>query len=133
MKQLLIPRYGPPEVLAVREAPDPPVTPGAVRIRVHYAGINFSDLLARQGLYPDAPKPPCVIGYEVAGIVDAVADGVGTPRVGERVIAMTPFGGQNELVGVAAGAVVSLPEGGGLEVGGCIPGRVSHGPSPARK
>jgi len=105
----------------VREAPDPPVTPGAVRIRVHYAGINFSDLLARQGLYPDAPKPPCVIGYEVAGIVDAVADGVGTPRVGERVIAMTPFGGQSELVVVAAGAVFPLPEAWSFEVGAAFP------------
>ncbi len=105
----------------MREAPDPPVTPGAVRIRVHYAGINFSDLLARQGLYPDAPKPPCVIGYEVAGIVDAVADGVGTPRVGDRVIAMTPFGGQSELVVVAAGAVFPLPEAWSFEVGAAFP------------
>jgi NADPH:quinone reductase-like Zn-dependent oxidoreductase len=121
MKQLLIPRYGPPEVLAVREAPDPPVMPGTVRIRVKYAGINFSDLLARQGLYPDAPKPPCVIGYEVAGIVDAVADGVGTPRVGDRVIAMTPFGGQSELVVVAAGAVFPLPEAWSFEVGAAFP------------
>ena len=54
MRQLVIPRYGPPEVLEVREAPDPHVEPGTVRIRVHSAGVNFSDLLARQGLYPDA-------------------------------------------------------------------------------
>jgi NADPH:quinone reductase-like Zn-dependent oxidoreductase len=51
MKQLLIPHHGPPEVLAVREAPDPAVMPGTVRIRVKAAGINFSDLLARQRLY----------------------------------------------------------------------------------
>ena len=56
MRQLVITRYGPPEVLAVREAPDPPVIPGSVRIRVAAAGINFSDVMARQGLYPDAPK-----------------------------------------------------------------------------
>src|SRR5947209_8080375 len=93
MKQLVIPRYGPPEVLTVREAPDPPVTPGAVRLRVRAAGVNFSDLLARQGLYPDAPKPPVVVGYEASGIVDAVGSGVAAPRKGDRVTALTRFGG----------------------------------------
>ena len=123
MKQLLIPRHGPPEVLTVREMPDPSVTAGAVRIRVKAAGINFSDLLARQGLYPDAPKPPCVVGYEVAGIVDAVGSGVGVvaPRVGDRVVAMTKFGGQSELVVVSAGAVFPLPEAWTFEEGAAFP------------
>jgi synaptic vesicle membrane protein VAT-1 len=121
MKQLLIPRHGPPEVLTVREAPDPAVAPDAVRIRVTAAGINFSDLLARQGLYPDAPKLPCVVGYEVAGIVDAVGDGVATPRVGERVMAMTQFGGQSELVVVPAGLAFPLPDGWSFAEGAALP------------
>lgn len=86
MKQLLIPR---PEVLTVRDAPNPPVADGMVRIRVRAAGLNFSDLLARQGLYPDAPKPPCVVGYELAGVVDSVGSGVTAVRAGDRVMAMT--------------------------------------------
>lgn len=105
----------------MREAPDPPVTPGSVRIRVRAAGINFSDLLARQGLYPDAPKPPCVVGYEAAGIVDAVGEGVLAPRVGDRVIAMTQFGGQSELVVVPAATVFPLPDGWSFEVGAAFP------------
>ncbi len=121
MKQLVIPRYGPPEVLEVWEAPDPPVEPGTVRIRVHAAGINFSDLLARQGLYPDAPKPPCTIGYEVAGVVDAVGDGVTTPRRGEPVVATTRFGGQSELVVVPASSVFPLPAGWSAEQGAAFP------------
>ena len=121
MKQLVIPRYGPPEVLAVRDAPDPPVTPGAVRIRVQAAGVNFSDLVARQGLYPDAPKPPCVVGYEVAGIVDAVGDGVVTPRPGDRVIALTRFGGQSELVVAPAASTFPLPDGWSFEEGAALP------------
>jgi NADPH:quinone reductase-like Zn-dependent oxidoreductase len=121
MKQLVIPRYGPPEVLTVREAPDPPVTPGAVRIRVKAAGINFSDLLARQGLYPDAPKPPCVVGYEVAGIVDAAGHGAAAPRVGERVMATTKFGGQSGLVVVPATLALPLPPGWSLEQGAAFP------------
>jgi len=122
MRQLLIPRYGPPEVLAVREAPDPAVEPGTVRIRVQAAGINFSDLLARQGLYPDAPKPPCVMGYEVSGTVDAVApDVAGAPALGARVIAMTRFGGQSELVIVPASSVFPLPDGWSFEEGAALP------------
>ena len=121
MKQLVIARYGPPEVLEVRDAPDPPILPGTVRIRVRAAGINFSDLLARQGLYPDAPKPPCTIGYEVAGLVDAVASGVTTPRVGDGVVATTRFGGQSELVVAPAAAVFPLPAGWSLEQGAAFP------------
>jgi NADPH:quinone reductase-like Zn-dependent oxidoreductase len=121
MKQLVITRYGAPEVLAVREAPDPPVTAGTVRIRVAAAGINFSDVMARQGLYPDAPKPPCVIGYEVAGVVDAVASGVAAPRVGDRVVATTRFGGQSELVVVPAANVFPLPDAWSFEEGAAFP------------
>jgi len=112
MKQLVIPRYGPPEVLTVREVPDPPVVPGSVRIRVRAAGINFSDLLARQGLYPDAPKPPCVVGYEVSGTVEG-SD--------ERVIAATKFGGQSEIVVVARSSVLPLPESWSFEEGAAFP------------
>ena len=121
MKQLVIPRYGPPEVFEVREAPDPVVQSGTVRIRVRAAGINFSDLLARQGLYPDAPKPPCTIGYEVSGVVEAVGPGVTTFRVGDRVVATTRFGGQSELVLVPAAAVFPLPVGWSFEQGAAFP------------
>ena len=111
MKQLVIPRYGPPDVLTVRDAPDPPVLPGTVRIRVRAAGINFSDLLARQGLYPDAPKPPLVLGYEVAGTLED----------GSRVMAATRFGGQSELVVVPHGSVFPLPDSWSFEEGAAFP------------
>lgn len=121
MKQLVITRHGPPDVLQVHEAPDPVAGPGAVRIRVRAAGLNFSDLLARQGLYPDAPKPPCVMGYEVAGVIDQVGAGVTTPRAGDRVVAMTRFGGQSELAVVPATRAFPLPEGWSFEEGAAFP------------
>jgi synaptic vesicle membrane protein VAT-1 len=121
VKQLVIPRRGPPDVLEVRDAPDPTVQPGTVRIRVRAAGVNFSDLLTRQGLYPDAPKLPCTVGYEVAGIVDAVGTGVTAPPMGDRVIASTIFGGQSELVVVPAGSVFPLPEAWTFEQGAAFP------------
>ena len=76
MRALVITEHGPPEVLRVQERPDPQPGPGQVRVRVRAAGINFADLLARVGLYAEAPKPPSVVGYEIAGEVDAVGEGV---------------------------------------------------------
>jgi NADPH:quinone reductase-like Zn-dependent oxidoreductase len=71
---------------------------GEVRIRVAYAGVNFADVLARLGLYPDAPKVPCVVGYEVSGTIDAVGTGVDAALRGQRVLATTRFGGYSDLV-----------------------------------
>jgi NADPH:quinone reductase-like Zn-dependent oxidoreductase len=81
-----------------------------VRIAVKAAGINFADLMARAGTYPDAPRPPCVIGYEVAGEVESVGDGVDSVKAGDRVLAGTRFGGYAELVSVPAQQVQPLPD-----------------------
>jgi NADPH:quinone reductase-like Zn-dependent oxidoreductase len=62
-----------------------------VRIRVEASGINFADLLARMGLYPDAPKLPCVVGYEVAGTIDALGEGVTEFHVGQDVPSPTQY------------------------------------------
>lgn len=98
------------DVLQVQERPDPPVGPGEVRIAVKAAGINFADTMARVGLYPDAPKPPCVLGYEVAGEVESVGEGVVEHSVGDRVVAGTRFGGQAELLTVPANQAWPLPD-----------------------
>jgi synaptic vesicle membrane protein VAT-1 len=110
MRQVVIPRHGGAEVLEMREAPDPVPGEGEVRIRVRAAGINFADILARIGLYPDAPKPPVVVGYEVAGIVDAVGAGVTSVREGDRVVALTRFGGYSDCVTVPAQQAYRFPE-----------------------
>ena len=62
------------------------------------SGVNFADILARVGLYPDAPPPPCVIGYEVCGYVDALGTETTTRREGDRVMALTRFGGYSDTV-----------------------------------
>jgi NADPH:quinone reductase-like Zn-dependent oxidoreductase len=93
MRQILISRYGAPDVMVTQEAPSPAPAAGEVRIAVRAAGVNFADVLARVGLYPDAPKPPLVVGYEVAGTVDAVGAQVTRFAVGDRVVALTRFGG----------------------------------------
>jgi NADPH:quinone reductase-like Zn-dependent oxidoreductase len=68
----VVTRTGGPGMFEVLERPDPDVRAGEVRIAVHAAGLNFADTMARVGLYPAAPKPPCVLGYEVAGEVEAI-------------------------------------------------------------
>jgi NADPH:quinone reductase-like Zn-dependent oxidoreductase len=78
---------------------------------VEAAGINFADLLGRMGLYPDRPPLPCVMGYEVAGTIDAVGAGVSPDRIGEPVVAMTQFGGHSSAVCVPAIQVAVRPEG----------------------
>ncbi len=110
MRQLVIPRHGPPDVFEVREGPDPVPADGELRIRVRAAGVNFADVLARIGLYPDAPKPPVVVGYEVAGIVDAVGLGVTSAQVGDRVVALTRFGGYADRVVVPSAQAFRFPD-----------------------
>lgn len=91
-------RAGDPEVLQVREASAPIPHSGEVRIRVEAAGINFADILGRMGVYRDAPEMPYVPGYEVAGTIDAVAQGVTGLAEGEKVFALTRFGGYSDTV-----------------------------------
>jgi NADPH:quinone reductase-like Zn-dependent oxidoreductase len=100
-----------PDGLRVRETTDPEPGPGQVRVRVRAAGLCFAEVMAAQGLYPDAPKPPCVMGYEVAGVIDAVGDGVQGHPVGSRVVAMTRFGGHSDVVCVPAEQVFAIPDG----------------------
>lgn len=109
MRQAVIARYGPAEVLRIEERPDPAPAAGEIRIAVRAAGVNFADIMARLGLYPDAPKPPMVVGYEVSGIVDAVGPGVAAHRAGDRVVALTHFGGYADRAIVPAGFAFRPP------------------------
>lgn len=109
MRQIWITKYGEPEVLEVREAPDPSPGDGEVRIRAAGAGVNFADLSARAGLYPDAPPPPMVVGYEVAGEIDAVGTGIERLAAGDQVMAITRFGGYSDVVTVPEHQVVKTP------------------------
>ncbi len=120
MRQVWITRVGPPEVLDLREAPDPDPKRGEVRIRMKACGINFADIMARLGVYPDAPKLPAVVGYEVAGDIDAVGEGV-VRSIGERVLAITRFGGYSDVVCVPSAAALRLPEGMSYEEGAALP------------
>jgi NADPH:quinone reductase-like Zn-dependent oxidoreductase len=121
MRVVEISKHGGPDVLQTRERPDPSLGKGEVRIAVAAAGINFADVMARIGIYPDAPKPPCVVGYEVAGTILELGEGVEGLTHGQRVLAGTKFGGYASQVVAAAGDVVPLPEELTFEQGAAIP------------
>jgi len=110
MRQIVTTANGDIDVLKVQEKPDPTPRDDEVVIRVRAAGLNFADILARQGLYPDGPRKPCVMGYEVSGVVESVGKDVNSSFVGKSVVAMTRFGGQSELIAVKATQMFEKPE-----------------------
>ena len=121
MRAVFISRRGGPEVLEVREVPDPVPGPGQVRIAVRAAGLNFADVMARMGLYPEAPRLPAVVGFEVAGLVDAAGAGVTSPVPGDRVLALVRFGGQAEKVVLPAEQAIPMPAEMTFEQGAALP------------
>jgi NADPH:quinone reductase-like Zn-dependent oxidoreductase len=121
MKQVFITGIGGPDKLQLRESPDPQPGAGEVRIRVRASGINFADILARKGMYPDAPKLPCVVGYEVAGVIDALGAEVGAYWQGREVLAMTRFSGYADTVVVPLQQVFEKPAALSFEQAAAIP------------
>ncbi len=121
MKQVWITKTGAPDVLQVLEAATPDPGDGEVRIATAAAGINFADIMARMGLYPDAPPLPAVVGYEVSGTIEAVGKGVTDFAEGDRVLAATRFGGYSSHVITPAGHVSKLPDSLGFEAAAAIP------------
>jgi NADPH:quinone reductase-like Zn-dependent oxidoreductase len=117
----VLPKTGDCGVFEIQDRPEPSIGPGRVLIRVKAAGVNFADLMARQGLYPDAPDLPSVLGYEVAGEVEAVGDDVDSVAVGDRVMAATRFGGYAEQVSVRARDTFAIPSDWSFEEGAAFP------------
>ena len=121
MKQIWIEKFGAPDVLEVKEAPDPTPAAGEIRVRVEASGVNFADIMGRLGLYPDLPPIPVVPGYEVAGRVDAVGAGVDASWIGRDVIAMTRFGGYSDVVCAPRAQVFARPDGMSAQDGAALP------------
>lgn len=121
MRAAVLPRHGDPDVFEIQDRPEPALGPGRVRVRVRAAGINFADLMARQGLYPDAPGLPSILGYEVAGEVEEVGDGVEDYGPGDRVMGAVRFGGYAEIVSARERDLVPLPDDWSFEEGAALP------------
>ncbi|MBE9127601.1 MULTISPECIES: medium chain dehydrogenase/reductase family protein [unclassified Coleofasciculus] len=110
-KRVVITRHGSRDVLQVVEDNLPEPQSGQVRVKVLATGAAFTDVLMREGLYPDLPGVPFSPGYDIVGTVDQVGDGVSTPKVGQVVVAMTIIGGYAEYICLPAQDVVPVPRG----------------------
>ena len=105
----------------IRETSDPRPMPGEVRVAVRAFGLNFAELMASQRLYPDAPKLPAILGYEIAGEIDAVGEGVDASRIGERVVAMTHFGAHAQLCCVPSQFALPMPAAMSFDAAAALP------------
>lgn len=121
MKQMVIMKNGGVEVFKMIERNDPIPGEEQIRIRVRASGVNFADIMARKGLYPDAPPKPCVVGYEVSGIVDMVGPNVSDDFMGREILAVTKFGGYSDVVVAPVTQIFTKPERLSFEEAAAIP------------
>jgi NADPH:quinone reductase-like Zn-dependent oxidoreductase len=120
-RQIVFRRFGESDVLELQHVESRVPAAAEVRVRVAYAGVNYADVLARRGFYKWAPPFPTCVGFELAGVVDAIGSGVSEHRVGDRVVAVTRFGGYADEVIVEARRAWRVPEGMTLDHAAAIP------------
>lgn len=120
MKAMLSKEVGGPETLVLEELPTPEPKKNHVRIRVHAAGLNFPDTLIIRDMYQMKPPRPFAPGGEIAGEVEAVGEGVTGLAVGDRVLALTGFGGFATHVIAEAARVIKIPDAMPYEDAACL-------------
>lgn len=110
MQVVQLVKYGnSPSCFEIGETEKPSPKAGEVLIRVKAFGLNYADVMARQGLYRDAPPLPAVLGYDVVGLVESVGTGVAPEWIGKRVVAVTEFGGYAQFAVASVFALVEVP------------------------
>ena len=110
MKSVILTKYGAPEVLEVKEFSDPQPLDNQVRVKVHYAGINFAEIMARMKLYPGGPKPGSVLGGEVSGIIDKLGKDVKGLSIGDKVMGLSLSGSYSSHVCIDESSIIPLPD-----------------------
>ena len=93
LAHVLIREGSPHNSFELKEVPMPELKAGQIRIKVSAFGLNYADIMARQGIYRERPPLPCILGYDVEGEIDAIAPGIEGFKKGDRVFALTRFGG----------------------------------------
>lgn len=110
MKKVIYPKVGGVDSIEILDVEEPQASEGEVVVRIHRAGINFADLMMRQGLYGSNPDFPFTPGYEASGVIISLGKGVKGLELGDRVLAMTGFGGYSEKVSIPSSRVFKLPD-----------------------
>jgi len=109
--RIVVTRYGGPDTLQVVEEPCPEPGPGEVRVAVLAAGVSLPDILAREGIHPETPRPPYTPGWDLVGEVDRLGDGVFGIEPGRVVAAMPIHGAYAEFVCLPPSELVPVPSG----------------------
>lgn len=120
MKALRISRYGGPEAMELVHIPIPEPKPGEIRIKVEAAGLNYSDIMIRQGTYVDPTTLPYYLGREACGLIEKIGPGVKGFEVGQRVVATAAGGAFAEFLCTGAAGLLPCPVGMSPEVGASI-------------
>jgi len=110
MKAMLSKAVGGPETLVLEDRPDPVAEPGKVVLSIKACGVNYPDFLMIQDMYQFKPERPFAPGGEVAGVIEAVGEGVANVKVGDRVLASLGWGGMAQKALVDAARVVPIPD-----------------------
>jgi len=110
MKSVILTKYGAPEVLKVKELKNLEPLNNQVRIKVHYAGINFAEIMARMKLYPGGPKPGSVLGGEVSGVIDKIGEDVKSLSIGDKVMGLTLSGSYSSQACINTDSIIPLPD-----------------------
>ncbi|VVC25457.1 NAD(P)-binding domain,GroES-like,Polyketide synthase, enoylreductase domain,Alcohol dehydrogenase, N- [Cinara cedri] len=111
MKAVVLTGFGGLKSVKILKKPEPTIAEGEVVIRVKACGLNFQDLMARQGAIESLPKAPFILGFECSGVIEQVGEGVEKFKVGDRVVALPEWRAWSELVAVPAKNVFAIPEG----------------------
>jgi NADPH:quinone reductase len=110
-KRVVVGRLGGPEVLEIREEDLPEPGLGEVRVRVLATGVSYADLLMREGVHPEAPRPPFTPGWDLVGVVDKLGVGASTVEPGQMVAALPVWGANAEFICLPQGELVPVPAG----------------------
>ena len=121
MKEVIITKFGPPEVLQIRERPTPLPKSNEVLVRNHFTGVNFSEIMARMRIYPGAPKPPTTLGSEACGIVESIGKDVTQFKPGDKVMLLCRFNSYATHIITDEKLVMTLPEEFSMEEGAAFP------------
>ena len=121
MKEVIITKYGAPNVLQVREKRDPNPREDEVLVRNQFSGVNFSEIMARMRLYPGAPKPPTTLGAEACGVIKATGKNVNRFKPGEKVMLFCKYNSYSTHICCNEKMVMPLPEEFSMEEGAAFP------------
>jgi NADPH:quinone reductase len=109
LESIIVEQYGGPEVLTLKEVAVPEPAKGQVLVRVVAAGVNYADIMQRNGLYPGGPKPPFGAGFEAAGVIEKTGDGVSGWKAGDAVACFCESG-YSEYVVADSNRLLAKPD-----------------------